>query len=417
MPTRAQTLEPEPDPTGPAARTTPAARILIVDDERGPRESLRMILSDPYEVFTAAGGAEALELLRTESIDLVTIDLKMPGMKGDELMRTIRSELPQIEIIVITGCRSIETAVEGIRHGVFDYLTKPFDVVQVTASVERALARRESRLRMVSFLERIGHVLGRSRETDVVLEELDASPIARERLRSILAEPIVLSVAGDRRVAQPSATEFLEILAETIESRDRFMRGHARRVAFLAGLLADRLCLAREEREHVRIAAFLHDIGKVGATSELLTRESIPEPEDIESLRAHPEIGERLLRPLGTSTPIARIVRHHHERYDGTGYPDGLRGEDIPLASRIIALADACDAMACERPDRPAHSREEILAELRDGAGTQFDPGLVSPFCSLIESGAIAPVDEVGAHPTGDAESLGDFESLRRGVA
>jgi putative nucleotidyltransferase with HDIG domain len=426
MTTRAQPLEPEAHPTEPTPRPTPAARILIVDDERGPRESLRMILSDPYEVFTAAGGAEALELLRTESIDLVTIDLKMPGMKGDELMRAIRSELPQIEIIVITGCRSIETAIEGIRHGVFDYLTKPFDIVQVTASVERALARRESRLRMVSFLERIGHVLGRTRETDLVLEELDASPLARERLRSILSEPIVLSVAGDRRVAQPSATEFLEILAETIESRDRFMRGHARRVAFLAGLLADRLCLAREEREYVRIAAFLHDIGKVGAPDELLVRESIPEPEGIESLRAHPEIGERLLRPLGSGTPIARIVRHHHERFDGAGYPDGLRGEDIPLASRIIALADACDAMSCERPDRPARSHEEILAELRAGAGTQFDPGLVSLFCSLIESGSTAVLDEAGPRSAGAAEparaegaveSLGDFESLRRGVA
>jgi len=417
MPTRAQPFEPESQPTRPTDAATPAARILIVDDERGPRESLRMILSGPYEILTASGGTEALELLRTETIDLVTIDLKMPGMKGDELMRAIRSELPQIEIIVITGCRSIETAVEGIRHGVFDYLTKPFDVVQVTASVERALARRESRLRMISFLERIGHVLGRSRETDLVLEELDASPLARERLRSILCEPIVLSVAGDRRVAQPSATEFLEILAETIESRDCFMRGHARRVAFLAGLLADRLCLARDEREHVRIAAFLHDIGKVGAATELLRRASLPEPEGIEALRAHPEIGERLLRPLGSSTPIARIVRHHHERFDGTGYPDGLSGDDIPLASRIIALADACDAMSCERPDQPALSREQILAELRAGAGTQFDPGLASLFCSLIESGATAPADEPGQPRTGAMDFLGDFEPLRRGVA
>ena len=115
------------------------AQILVVDDERGPRESLRMILSGSHDVTTADEGAEALEILRTESIDLVTVDLNMPGMKGDELMRTVRSEFPQTEIIIITGCGSVETAVEGIRHGVFDYLTKPFDVVQVTASVERAL--------------------------------------------------------------------------------------------------------------------------------------------------------------------------------------------------------------------------------------------------------------------------------------
>lgn len=391
------------------------ARILVVDDERGPRESLRMILSGSYEVLSADDGAAALEILRSEEIDLVTVDLQMPGMKGDELMRAIRSELPQVEIIVITGCRSIETAVEGIRHGVFDYLTKPFDVVQVTASVERALARRESRLRMVSFLERISRVLGRQRDAELVLDELDVSLLAQERLRSVLAEPVLLSVAGGRHIEPSCATEFLEVLAETIESRDVYMRGHARRVAFLADLLADRLCLSRSEREHVRIAAFLHDIGKVGASSDLLAKDLPPDGEKLDSIHAHPEIGERLLRPLGLGTPIARIVRHHHERFDGTGYPDGLRGEGIPLASRIIALADACDAMTCERPHTPARTREEALKEIRDGAGTQFDPGLVPLFCSLIESGATMLIDEASGLDWDSCDLLAGFELIGRG--
>lgn len=411
---------PSSDRDRSAETAPPPARILVVDDERGPRESLRMILSGTHEVITASHGAEALELLRTGPIDLVTVDLKMPGMKGDELMRAIRSERPQVEIIVITGCRSLETAVEGIRHGVFDYLTKPFDVVQVTASVERALARRESRLRMISFLERIGRVLGHPRDADLVLDELDASPLAQQRLRSVLAEPVLLSSAGDRRIAEPSPTGFLEILAETIESRDLFMRGHARRVAFLADLLAERLCLAREEREQVRIAAFLHDIGKVGASSGVLAGTALPEPSKNESIRAHPEIGERLLRPLGlgTSITIAHVIRHHHERFDGRGYPDGLAGEDIPLGSRIIALADACDAMTCERPDRPGRLRPEILAELRAGAGTQFDPGLVGLFCPLIESGAAMAIDDESSPldlaPGGWLEGL---EQSRQGAA
>ena len=132
-------------PSSPSLESTERAQVLVVDDERGPRESLRMILSGSYDVATAESGAEALDLLRTTSIDLVTVDLNMPGMKGDELMRTVRAEFPQTEIIIITGCGSIETAVQGIRHGVFDYLTKPFDVVQVSASVERALERRQSR--------------------------------------------------------------------------------------------------------------------------------------------------------------------------------------------------------------------------------------------------------------------------------
>jgi len=374
--------------TGGATR----ARILVVDDERGPRESLRMILSGAHEVQTAEDGASALEWLRTEPVDLVTVDLKMPGMKGDELMRTIRSELPQVEIIVITGCRSVETAVEGIRHGVFDYLTKPFDVVQVSASVERALARRQGRLRTIAFLEGLGRVLGRQRDTALVLEELEASSLAQERLKSVLAELTVDPDSDAARQGEPRATRFLEILAETIESRDLYMRGHARRVSFFAGLLADRLCLGRSEREQVRIAAFLHDIGKVGAPSDVLAGQTLPESERMASIRSHPEVGERLLRPLGLATPIARVLRHHHERFDGAGYPDGISGHDIPLAARIISVVDAFDAMTCERPYQPARSREEALQELRAEAGGQFDPELVQLFCALVESGAEPPL-------------------------
>jgi len=381
-------FDPNDDLPGPLADAG-RSRVLIVDDERGPRESLRMILSGHYVVSTAENGAEALDLLRTGSIDLVTVDLNMPGMKGDELMRTIRAEFPQTEIIIITGCGSIETAVEGIRHGVFDYLTKPFDVVQVTASVERALERRASRARMVCFLEGISRILGRNRDSGVVLDELDASPLAQERLRAVLEEPVLGPESGNARIGGPSTIEFLEVLAETIESRDLFMRGHARRVAFYSDLLAASLCLSREERNHVRMAAFLHDIGKVGAASDLLAGIVMPEPERLESIQSHPV-------PLGLDAPIATTVRHHHERYDGAGYPDGLSGDAIPLAARIIGITDAFDAMTCERPYRRARTRDEALIELRSEAGRQFDPSLIGIFCELVSSGAADAVGEAG---------------------
>ena len=375
-------------PDTPSFEVPEQARVLIVDDERGPRESLRMILSGSYDVHTAETGAEALELLRTTTIDLVTVDLNMPGMKGDELMRTIRAELPQTEIIIITGCGSVETAVEGIRHGVFDYLTKPFDVVQVSASVERALERRQSRTRMIAFLEGISRVLGRNRDAELVLEELGASSIAQERLRQILEEPAIGPESGNARAGGPSTTEFLEVLAETIESRDLFMRGHARRVAYYADLLAAALCLSREERRNVRTAAFLHDIGKVGAPSDVLQGAVLPEPDRVSLVRTHADIGERLLLPLGLDSPIAQYVRYHHERYDGAGYPDGLTREEIPLASRIIAICDAFDAMTCDRPYRRARTRDEALVELKSESGGQFDPSLVGIFCELVISGA-----------------------------
>lgn len=386
-------------------------RILIVDDERGPRESLRMILSSAYDVATAEGGAEALDLLRTEEIDLVTVDLNMPGMKGDELMRTIRAEFPQTEIIIITGCGSIETAVEGIRHGVFDYLTKPFDVVQVTASVERALERRASRSRMVTFLEGLGRILGQNRDAERVLDELDASPLAQERLRAALEEPALGADARLARAGGISPNEFLEVLAETIESRDLFMRGHARRVAFYADLLAATLCLSRQERDHVRIAAFVHDIGKVGAPSDLLAGVVMPEETRLNAVQSHAAIGEKLLMPLGLEPPIATTVRHHHERFDGAGYPDGLAGDAIPLASRIIAIVDAFDAMTCERPYQRARTRDEALVELRSQAGAQFDPNLVCLFCELVQSGATDAVAEAGSLSNPAAPSGRDPDS------
>lgn len=393
------------------------AKVLVVDDERGPRESLRMILSGSHDVTTADEGAEALEILRTESIDLVTVDLNMPGMKGDELMRTIRSEFPQTEIIIITGCGSVETAVEGIRHGVFDYLTKPFDVVQVTASVERALSRRVGRQRMVCFLEGISRVLGRNRDADLVLEELDASPLAQQRLRAVLEESMLGSESDGSRVSGPRTIEFLEVLAETIESRDIYMRGHARRVAFYADLVAARLCLSREERDHVRLAAFLHDIGKVGAASDLLAGKVMPEPDRLESIHDHPAIGERLLLPLGLAAPVATTVRHHHERYDGAGYPDGLTGDDIPLAARLIAVVDAFDAMTCERPYRQAKTHDEALAELQREARGQFDPALVDIFTELARNGALASVGAAENLASGGIRSTHIIGPSKRGAA
>jgi DNA-binding NtrC family response regulator len=151
----------------------PTATILVVDDEKGPRESLKMILSPGHKILLAADGIEALELLRSHPIDLVTVDLNMPGMKGDELMRTIRKEFQEVPVIVITGCGNVESAVEGIRYGVSDYLSKPFDVVQVSAAVSRALNRHESRKRPVSLLEGIGSILGKNRDSGAQLAELD----------------------------------------------------------------------------------------------------------------------------------------------------------------------------------------------------------------------------------------------------
>jgi HD-GYP domain-containing protein (c-di-GMP phosphodiesterase class II) len=270
---------------------------------------------------------------------------------------------------------------------------------------------------MVSFLENISRVLGRNRDAKVVLEELDSSALAQERLRALIEEPILGPEAGSARVGGPRTIEFLEVLAETIESRDIYMRGHARRVAFYADLVAVRLCLSREEREHVRMAAFLHDIGKVGAASDLLAGRVMPEPERLASIHDHPTIGEKLLLPLGLAIPVATTVRHHHERFDGAGYPDGLVGKDIPLAARIIAVVDAFDAMTCERPYRKVMNHDEALAELRSEARRQFDPSLVDLFCALAQCGALEAVNAAGSLTATHFEPGQGLQTDDRGAA
>jgi len=368
-------------------RTPQRATILVVDDERGPRESLRMILSPHHDVIAAASGAEALETLRTTPVDLVTLDLNMPGMRGDELMRTVRAEFPGIEVIIITGCGSVESAAEGIRSGICDYLIKPFDVVHLTASVVRALDRQKARRRLSGFLEELGGLVGRNRDAHAILEDVNKSQKLRVRLGGLLSECGTRPGANSANPVSSQTVEFLEVLAETIESKDRFMRGHARRVAFYASLLADRLRLSVEDHEQLRLAAFLHDLGKVGVPTDLLLRPGALDRSERDVVEQHPEIGARLVKPLDIPTSLAAAIRHHHEWWDGTGYPDGLSGEEIPLHARIISICDAFDAMSCDRPYRRALGRDVIASELGRYAGTQFDPEVAKAFLAVIETG------------------------------
>ncbi len=368
------------------------ATILVVDDERGPRESLRMILEPIHRVLQAASGAEALETLSTQAVDLLTLDLNMPGMKGQDVMRTVRRDFPQIEVVVITGCGSVESAAEGIRYGICDYLQKPFDVVQVGAAVTRALTRHRARARRTSFLGELGEVVGHERNAHAILEDVQRSQKLRGRLGDLFERNGTQPALGAEATDPTRTAEFLEVLAETIENKDQFMRGHARRVAFYSSLLADRLNLSAAEHELVRISAFLHDLGKVGVPTDLLLRDGSLDPAERAVVERHPEIGARLVKPLDIKSSISLAIRHHHERWDGSGYPDGLAGEEIPFVARVIGIVDAFDAMTCDRPYRPALTRALVCTELQRSSGGQFDPELAKEFLAVLETG-ICDVD------------------------
>ncbi len=379
--------------------------ILIVDDERGPRESLRMILDSNHRILQASSGADALECIRREHVDLITLDLNMPGMHGQELMRTVRSEFPHIEIVIITGCGSIESAAEGIRAGICDYIQKPFDVVQVSAAVGRALSRKGARDRLTSFLEELGGVVGHDRGAQAILDDIQRSEKLREQVGVVFPDANQQGEIGAKAIDEPRTMEFLEVLAETIEVKDRFMRGHARRVSFYATLLAERLSLEADALEEVRVAAFLHDIGKVGVPTDLLLRAGALDSSERALVEQHPTIGARLVKPLAIPNAIASAIQHHHEWWDGTGYPDGLKGEEIPQASRIISVVDAFDAMSSDRPYRRALARATAIDEIRHFAGTQFDPHFAKEFLVVLESGACDIDLEIVSNAVSDVHS------------
>jgi putative nucleotidyltransferase with HDIG domain len=376
------------------------ATLLIVDDEKGPRESLRMILSPQHRVLLAVDGRQALDILRSEPVDAVTLDLNMPGIKGDELMRMIRKEFPHVEVIIITGCSSIETAVDGIRHGVFDYLTKPFDVVEVSTTVRRALGRQRSRNQLIRFLRGIGEVLGSDNDPEAAVQQLADHPELRARLREALEDPVLAPIDESGSATTSRICDFIAALAETIESREPHRLGHARRVAFIAGLMAERLGEQAPPSELVRVAAILHDIGRIGETEDARTTPGSP----AEKRGVHAEAGAALVEPLGLPSQVTDTIRHHHERWDGTGSPQGLREHDIPLAARILAIADAFDGLTHDQPYRPALNHSAAVEELRKLAGSAFDPNLVREFVSIAESGLCAtdPLLELSFAADGD---------------
>ncbi len=337
-----------PDLAPPAASRP---RVLVVDDERGPRESLRIILEPDYDVRVARNATEAFALLAGEPIDVVMLDLNMPGLPGEQLMRTLRRDCPDVEVVIVTGHGSLENATEAIRCGVADYLQKPFDVVQVSAAVLRAVSRRRSRSQREGLL--------------AALPQDNTKPMDEDWTRSL---------------------HFLEVLAGTVEEQSGFLRGHARRTGFYAGLLADRLKLEAGLVQRVRIAGFIHDVGKIGVPTELLMRPSALTPQERRQLERHPEIGARLVEPLDMPSEIGAAVRHHHEWWDGRGYGDGLFGEQIPLSARIVAIADAYDAMTCDRPYRRALPEALVRQELDRCAGAQFDPKLAKEFLRLMDT-------------------------------
>jgi response regulator RpfG family c-di-GMP phosphodiesterase len=352
-----------------------APNVLIVDDEIGPRESLRMILKPNYNIYTAENGHKALEMIQQIKMDVVTLDLKMPEITGIDTLKEIRQVDTEVMVIIITGFGTLKTAIEAIRYGVFDYIPKPFNVPEIIAIIGKSVQRKKLNAKIKEVISQVSdHPLfdGLGADKGFCLpKEMNGDSHSRWH-RSEISE-------------NGNCLEFARVLAYTLEENDPYTSGHSARVCYYSDLIAKRLCLSAKEQGEVQIASYLHDIGKMGISNRFINKKGTLTPADWTIMKQHTKKSIELLVPLSLSSNILSYILHHHERFDGTGYPDGLARDQIPLGARIIAISDAYDSMTSNRPYRQPLSNDEAKKELSKCTGSQFDPKLVTLFSESLD--------------------------------
>ncbi len=359
----------------------PRHRILIVDDDAGPRESLNMILKPFYIIYLASNGEEALAMAEQYPIDLVILDLKMPGLQGTDILKEIKRQHSDIEIIILTGYGSLKSAVESIRYGAADYLLKPFNVAEIISVINKTLHKKKLYDDLKGFLKELGQVVGMDADPMSVKQDLKEHQDILKRVRTLIAKPLTEVTTS----SSVRCLDFVKVLTDTLDKKDSYTYGHSSRVNYYANLIAQKLDLSQDELDDLQIGAFLHDIGKIGIENKIISKDGKFDDRELQIARRHPEIGVELVAPIGLPHHVTSVIRHHHEFYNGTGYPDGLKGEAIPLLARIVSLAEVFDAMVSNRPYRKALPLSEAIKEIKRCSGTQFEPRLVDILVRLIE--------------------------------
>ena len=322
-------------------------KILIVDDQSSARTALETLLRrEGYEVRDASNGPSALAACTDFKPDLILLDILMPGMDGFEVCRRIKAtpETRLTPVVLITGLSDTEDRIRGINAGADDFLSKPIDVNEL-------LARSRSLLRLKQYTDELEN-----------------------------AETVLFS------------------LALSVEARDPYTRGHCERLAEMSALLGEQLGLPEDHIKALRRAGIVHDIGKVVVPDAILLKPGPLTPDELTVMRKHPVVGERICAPLRSLRYVLPIIRHHHEKCDGSGYPDGLSGDEIPLAARVLQLADVYDALTTDRPYRTAVPSEVALAMMDEESGLGWwDHELFAEFRDMIRAMKLAAAGE----PTG----------------
>jgi response regulator RpfG family c-di-GMP phosphodiesterase len=320
--------------------------ILIVDDDAQVREVLYQIfLSASYQCSMAANGREGLETFRRARPPLIITDLKMPVMDGLALLEGVRREDDDTAVIVLTGAADVRTAIDSLKLGAYDFIMKPVNVDELLFAAERALERRQF------LIERRQHQVLLERRVEEATRELQAAYRAT-----------------------------LETLGSALDSRDVGTEAHSRRVHGYALATAREYGVPQSDIPDLEHGVLLHDIGKIGIPDAILLKPGRLTPEEWQIMRRHPEIGKRLIENVPFLRGAVPIVYCHHEKWDGSGYPRGLKGEEIPKGARIFAVVDAFDAMTFDRPYSRAIPFDAAYAEIKRCGGSHFDPEVVEAF-------------------------------------
>jgi response regulator RpfG family c-di-GMP phosphodiesterase len=344
------------------------AQILIVDDEANVRSVLlRHLEEQGSKCVTSPDALDALSKMKDRHFALVISDVMMPGMSGMEFLHLVKEQNPETAFIMITGLMDISTAVDSLRIGACDFITKPFELQAIRRAVDRALERRRLLI-----------------ENRYYREELER----KVRERTFELNEALHDVEESYKIT-------LEALATALDAREHETQAHSQRVREYTMTLAQDLGLKHDDLIQMGRGALLHDVGKIGIRDSILLKPGKLSSEEWVEMKKHPQIGYDILRSIEFLSPAAEIVLCHQERWDGKGYPNGLAGLDIPLGARIFAVVDTLDAMTSDRPYRKAQSFETAVNEIRSCSGTQFDPRIVDAFLSTRPESWIAIHDAV----------------------
>jgi putative two-component system response regulator len=328
-------------------------QILIVDDEENICNILaRRLTREGYLCVTANNGREALNYFYKDTFSLIISDIKMPEMDGVELLKKVKSVDPNMMVIMVTAYPEIDMAVEAMRLGAYDFIIKPADLDFVVLSVKKALEKKRL-------------------EEEVETYHKNLEKLVEERTAKL---------QHAYRTLKKAHLDSVKVLAEAIDAKDPYTRGHSERVGRMSLSIANHLDFAEGRLEVLEYGALLHDIGKIGIKDEVLQKPGPLSAGEYQYIQEHPLIGAKIVEEIDFFKDKIPMIRHHHEHFDGSGYPDGLIGEAIPLEARIITVPDAFDAMASLRPHRKALPLQDILVELEKGKGRQFDPKILEIF-------------------------------------